>query len=162
MEKQDWLFASAFMISFLAMLYLLGSSITGYVTQTQFCDDGICTDFCRFNADCNYPYDVCCDEGGFGVCRPSALCGSLYMFSVASEGEIDMDNLPEVERPASFSYVTPLLLLFLLMAMLVIAILYYMGRSKRKKIVSKQASISAGATRARAARPARPAKIVRH
>ena len=69
MEKKDLIFRFVLIILLIAPFYFLGSSITGFVTQTMHCEDGGCNEYCRFNSDCFE--GVCCDKGSFGVCGSS-------------------------------------------------------------------------------------------
>ena len=69
MHKKELIFTIAFTLSLMSIIYFLGSSITGHVVQTMYCEDGICDEFCKYNKDCTNEGEVCCDVEGFGVCR---------------------------------------------------------------------------------------------
>ena len=93
MNQRDLMFVLGFAISLVILVYFLGTSIIGYVTQSMYCDEEGCKEFCRFNTDCINP-QVCCQKDDFGVCGSS--CTDEYKFQ---------PNLDDVDLESVTSYV---------------------------------------------------------
>jgi hypothetical protein len=52
MEKKDKIFIIIFTVAILGTLTFMGISITGLVTDTTYCKDGVCYESCTYNPDC--------------------------------------------------------------------------------------------------------------
>jgi len=125
------LFSAVFMASLAIILYLLGSSITGYISQSMHCEDGICYRFCDSNEACPQS-KVCCDNGGFGVCK--GTCDTEYLFTPEIEQDIrvttNFERQPVVEEPAPQLGNIVMLLMVILGLILLIGLVYYINHSK--------------------------------
>ncbi len=122
MEKQNRLFIYAFVYTLGVLLFFLGSSITGNVVQTGYCDDTRCYDYCKTNSDCSLN-EVCCQEKDFGICKTE--CEAEFVF----QPDVDVQYpLPELEQPLRPDYT--LLYVFLLILTAVIGGLYFLAGKK--------------------------------
>ena len=122
MEKQERLFAYAFVYTLGILLFFLGSSITGNVVQTSYCDGLDCYDYCKTNSDCSLN-EVCCQEQKFGICK--ADCKKEFVF----EPEMDVQYpFPELEQPLRPD--NTLLYVFLLILTAIIGGLYFLAGKK--------------------------------
>jgi hypothetical protein len=81
MHKQhpEVLFIGTLLAAIIASLFFLGGSITGYVTQTMYCDEnGDCNDFCDSDYDCDEYGKICCEISGQGICYAEEACVDRY------------------------------------------------------------------------------------
>ena len=93
MEKRERLFVYSFVYTLGILIFFLGSSITGKVVQTSYCDGLNCYDYCKTNSDCSLN-EVCCQEQNFGICKTN--CEQEFVFTP----ELDVQYpFPELEQP---------------------------------------------------------------
>jgi len=106
-----------FLVSFLATLtlltYFLGSSITGQVTKTSYCDVTGCYELCISDTDC-MDNNVCCAARNFGICKES--CTEKFVFHPETDYPV-----PFIEAPTQ---VNTLLYGFLILLTLFIGAVY--------------------------------------
>ena len=122
MEKQERLFLYSFVYTLGILLFFLGSSITGKVVQTAYCDSLNCYDYCTTNTDCALG-EVCCSEKDFGICKTD--CDDLFVFTPEMEVQFP---LPQLEQPLRPDHT--LLYVFLLVLTLIIGALYFLAGKK--------------------------------
>ena len=94
MEQRQFLFTLSFMATLGLLLFFLGSSITGQVVQTMYCDNATCYDFCTAKTDC-LAGEICCQEQTFGLCKDS--CETEFNVDIKYEGSYPF---PKVDSPA--------------------------------------------------------------
>ncbi|MBN1501996.1 hypothetical protein JW930_00495 [Candidatus Woesearchaeota archaeon] len=125
MQKQDFFFIVSFFLTLSLLLFFLGSSITGFAMQSMHCKDGICREICRTNAECDK--GICCDQGGFGVCKQE--CDSQFMYQPATivSPEISYQG-PYLEKPQSVSNI--FIYIGLIILALSIGAVYFFERKK--------------------------------
>lgn len=127
MAWQEYLFVAALMLSLASLAWFLGASITGFASQSMYCDGLRCAPTCIFDTDC--PVDQrCCDAGGFGLCADADSCMGLYRY----EPEILAESIPpHLERPrGSFG---PSIALYASLLLIAIAIgALYLATHKRR------------------------------
>ncbi|MBW2990537.1 hypothetical protein KY348_02410 [Candidatus Woesearchaeota archaeon] len=133
MNKESLKFTSLFFLGLIILIYFLGSSITGYVVQTMYCDEDKCQEFCKYDKECKNPGELCCDKGGFGVCENPLTCDKGYVYS--PEAKMNFDFYAELKEPAEQSpaYIEKTkirIFLVLLAAALAIGIIYAYRRKK--------------------------------
>ncbi len=122
MEKRERLFAYSFVYTLGMLFFFLGSSITGNVVQTGYCDDLNCYDYCKTNSDCSLN-EACCQEQNFGICKTE--CENEFVFTP----EIDVQYpFPELEQPLKPD--NTLLYVFLLILTATIGGLYFLAGKK--------------------------------
>ena len=101
MEKRDWLFILAFVISFFGLMYFIGGSVTGYMVKTSFCDEDGCKEICRFDYDCTSKGEVCCKQREYGICETPSNCKSMFSQKPELDSDIKAEfNKPGIEEPA--------------------------------------------------------------
>ncbi|MBT4648003.1 hypothetical protein HN827_05845 [archaeon] len=101
MERKDIIFLITFSLALASSIFYLGNSITGNVVQSQFCENGICNDFCRFDSDCN-TNSICCNVKDNGVCTSQDSCQEKFIFETDTELDLNM-NPPITESPSIFT-----------------------------------------------------------
>lgn len=127
MDKRELLFTVVFVFSLTILLYYLGSSITGFATQSMYCEDGTCKEFCKFNSDCTAADEFCCQKEDFGICESSSVCKKQYTFHPE---EVDIESMSPLEKPAptkgriAFYSVLVALTVF-------IGVIYFLKRKRR-------------------------------
>jgi len=107
-------FAMCFVVSLMVSLFLLGSSITGYITGTMYCENGKCHEQCRFDSDC--AAGLCCDGGTSGYCID--ICENPYVLSPGESAE------PFTDSPKSFGTIA--LLFGIVAAIIALGLIFYM------------------------------------
>lgn len=130
--SRDWGFAITFVVGLTLTLYFLGTSITGLMVQSMYCDQGECKEFCRFTSDCTGVDEMCCDVNGYGVCEYVLDCGKNYEFNIES----DVENLPTLEQPAPILEANIALYSGLLFIFVLIAIPFF--KYKKLRLRSKR------------------------
>jgi hypothetical protein len=98
MERRDKVFTISFIAVLAVLIYFLGASITGYVTESMYCSGGVCNKYCRADSDC-YDADICCQKGTFGICSALDACKERYLFRAALDGNIILDTNANKEQP---------------------------------------------------------------
>ena len=129
MEKREVVFLVLLFVTFTTLLYFLGTSITGYVVQSMYCNNGVCKEFCMFNSDC-VGNEICCEIGDFGVCEDRSICEKPYSFQ--PDVEIDLRKMPNLESPTN---ITPgKILIYIVSGFLVVLIgaFYFLGKKYKK------------------------------
>ncbi len=98
MDKNDTIFTVTFIISLSALLFFLGSSLTGNVIKdTMTCIDGDCYISCTADSDCIN--QICCEKNGQGVCESENNCESIYSVTIPmNDMELDLRR-PDIESP---------------------------------------------------------------
>ena len=131
------LLVSVSIIALASIIYILGVSITGAVTQTMYCEDGVCKKFCNFDTDCSGD-NVCCIKGDFGVCDSTKSCQAYALVPAGNfVGEaVDVGDA-RLESPDNLGmkYLIPIYVL--LVAFLLLFTLYYFLKGKEKVVKSK-------------------------
>ncbi|MFH1396642.1 MAG: hypothetical protein ABIG93_04555 [archaeon] len=137
------LIVSISIMAIAAVVYLLGASIIGAVTQTMYCEDGFCKKFCNFDTDCSSD-NVCCAKGNFGVCDSADGCEAYalapkgdYVGEAVELGSVRLESPGDVKM----KYLIPVYVL--LIAFLLAFVLYYFLSHKKKvpdksKVVRKR------------------------
>lgn len=142
MKKEEVEFTLAFAVSLVLLLYFMGASVTGFVTQSMYCMGGACKEFCETNSDCALGSQVCCNKGSFGACEPTSQCFEPYVFQPGTE--INIKNLPPaLETPSSFESTKTIVFVGLVLLATIIGLLYLLGskaKIKRKKATGKKAA----------------------
>ncbi|MBN2422423.1 hypothetical protein JXB41_04295 [Candidatus Woesearchaeota archaeon] len=129
MENKDKFYVFIFIGLFSIILIYMGSSITGWLIQSMYCNDEGCTNFCRINQDCSID-EVCCQAENTGICKLKTECTQLYKPSFESGVEIDVDiNAPVVEQPGKIT--EPWIYLVLIMLVLAIGIVCFLRKKKK-------------------------------
>ncbi|MFC2135881.1 hypothetical protein ACFLTH_14795 [Bacteroidota bacterium] len=124
MKDEDLAFTLVFAFSLVFLLFLLGNSVTGYLVQTMYCEDGVCKELCSSDSDCGA--EICCDLGGFGACDTS--CKKRFILSPEIETNFDINNLPHIESPSSTNNIKAYLAIMLIV--LALGILYFVKGRK--------------------------------
>ena len=130
MEKREVVFLVLLFVTFATLLYFLGTSITGHVVQSMYCEKGVCKEFCRFDSDCIGREEICCQKGDFGVCELLSLCEKPYIFQPEI---VDMNfesKTPYLESPTTVIKSKIIIYVVLILLATLIGIIYF---SKRKK-----------------------------
>jgi len=122
------LFGAVFLLTFMVTLYFLGSSITGYISQSMHCEDGFCYRMCNSDSDCT-TNKGCCDNGGYGICKSE--CDSTYYMNPMPDLDVEVEISPHSESPAPQVGNQIMLFLILLGAILIVSIVYYVNHHKR-------------------------------
>ena len=102
------LLSSILIVASLALiLWLWEASITGHVSESMHCSSGECNELCKQDADCFAADYVCCDNGGYGVCKPHLNCGKAYSLPAFNT------KISHMETPAGNlqNWIFPLLIL---------------------------------------------------
>ncbi len=138
MKRNDRIVAITLAYILVILIYLIGGSITGYLSGTMYCEEGECKPFCRADTDCVPDNEVCCQNMDFGVCERVAACGKPYSFQPEGEWTIELeDSQPRLERPAPpkgrFCIFTVLLII-----VIIVGILYYLSKKKSKRVATKK------------------------
>jgi hypothetical protein len=131
---RDWRFAVVFTVGIVLTLYFLGTSITGFMVQSMYCDQGECREFCIYETDCTKLDEMCCDINGYGVCTHVSDCSKNYEFSIES----DVENLPTLETPAPVLKSNMALYGIIFGLLLMIGYIYFVSRKHSKKAHSKK------------------------
>jgi len=107
MENTEALFIFSFVVALTGLVWLVGAAITGFVTQSMYCDEGACFELCRSDADCRGEAGQCCLEGEVAVCKAAGDCAAPYAFEPRADvdlSEVDVrisvGDSPRTERPA--------------------------------------------------------------
>jgi len=121
MEKTDLKFVVLFIATLGFLFFALGTSITGNVVQTAYCNEKGCFDFCKTNSDCII--GRCCEEKTFGICKQE--CDQEFVLTP----DIDVVYpLPYTELPQKTG--NPLLYSSLIFLTLLIGTLYFLAGKK--------------------------------
>ncbi|MDD5087079.1 MAG: hypothetical protein PHV16_04990 [Candidatus Nanoarchaeia archaeon] len=128
MEKKEIVFLVSLFIAFSLLLYFIGTSITGYVVQSMYCEDGICKEFCKFNSDCSGK-EICCQLGDFGVCEELSACESPYSFQ--PKMELQLKKTPNIENPANITQGKIVLYLVTGFLVVLIGAIYFLGEKEK-------------------------------
>jgi len=156
MEKKEVVFSVAFVGCLGVLLFFLGSSITGLITQTMFCENGVCRKLCRTDYDC-VRNELCCNHGGIGVCEELEDCAEPYVLQ--PDVEVDttqMMNRPAVEQPSSARQ-SNTVVLFVLIALAITIGLFYLFMSSNHKTTPTPKKRTKGRTKKKTAK-AKPKK----
>lgn len=122
MEKRERLFVYSFVYTLGILIFFLGSSITGKVVQTGYCDGLNCYEYCKTKSDCSLN-EICCSEQNFGICKTD--CEKEFVFTP----EMDVQYpFPELEQPLRSD--NTLLYVFLLILTAIIGGLYFLAGKK--------------------------------
>ncbi|MFH1317008.1 MAG: hypothetical protein ABII01_05810 [Candidatus Woesearchaeota archaeon] len=139
-EKKDIMIIGIFILSILASVYFLSSSITGYVVQTMYCDEQDCDELCNTDSDCSISDEVCCDQNGFGVCKEKSSCQKRHVI----KADIDVRSIftkPVIENPKQVNKRNIPIYSMLLGLMILVFIFYiyfrYSNLKKQKNVLLK-------------------------
>jgi len=103
MNNKNFLLTTLSIVLIVGMVYFFGASITGQITQTMYCEEGVCKKFCNYDFDCMSD-SICCNVNGFGVCEDSSKCEEPFEFVPVELGaEVLSEDLGEVQTPQKIS-----------------------------------------------------------
>ena len=124
MDRNDIILIVVFISLVGGLVYLLGASLTGFVTQTMYCEDGKCSKFCKFDHECMDDSLICCYEQGAGVCREKSECRKAFTYNP--------ERPSAVEMPTPVSKFRILIFMVTLLAVLIAGPIYFLKRKGKK------------------------------
>jgi len=131
------LLVSLSFIALAAVIYLVGISITGAISESMYCEEGVCKKLCNFDTDCSSS-NICCTKGDFGVCDSLESC-EAFVSALEDNyvGETVEIGGAREESPADLNmkYLVPVYII--LVALLLLFTLYYFLKGKKKVVKSK-------------------------
>jgi len=129
MEKKELIAITIFVAGLTLVAYLLGSSITGYIVQTMYCEDGLCKEFCQYSSDC-FGEKICCQKNDLGICEEPTNCQQEFQFQPGAD--FNPENQPTLESPAPIQKRIIFIYSFLAIAFIVAGIILYFSNKKKK------------------------------
>ena len=128
MKRRDLVFTVVLLSTLGILLYFWGASITGYISHSMYCYDGLCKEFCRFDTDCLVMGEVCCERGDFGVCEEKALCDTPFKYEPQAPFGTKISHM-EMPSRGKTNWVFPILIILVVL----IGAVYLFERETSKK-----------------------------
>ncbi len=120
--KQKQIITILSIVFLITIIYFLGSNITGYLLQTMYCEDGVCHEICRYQADCENPEEICCAQDNFAICKESNLCEQEYTYQPVEQDTSTLQQSP--------STLNTIIYIILTIAVIATIIFYYKRKTK--------------------------------
>lgn len=138
MPDKELIFLVSFIAAFLASFFFIGGTITGLVTQTMYCEEGECKEFCRFDSDC-IGNEVCCNRYGSGVCEASGKCEQLFILDLDKDFE-PVDTVPDYDKIAQTNSLGVMLFTFIGLLVVLLGYVYYNKEDLAKEAKPRKGS----------------------